>query len=245
MHEINPYASPEVADLETTPPPRTVAGIFGAAAGLFQKNFLLIFALAVGAFLPFELLGAYLEAFVFAPDDVLRSLQFDQLVETLLGTYVAAGVIEIGTLSIAGERPTLGLVLRRALRAWPRLLLTRILCGLAIVAGLLLLVVPGIFLVGRLCLADAVTVREGLSGRRAMQRSFALTKGRFLTMFAVNASVIALVLIAVALVSVPSLPFPVLNHWIVQGVSLTLVGLPLAYGTLCFFCAYEQLAQEV
>lgn len=49
--------------------------------------------------------------------------------------------------------------------------------------GLLLLVIPGLYLGTRFAFAENIVVAEGVSGTTALQRSFDLTRDRFWPVF--------------------------------------------------------------
>lgn len=113
---------------------------------------------------------------------------------TMLLYLVVAGAITQGVIHhLAGKPVSLGAMLATGVRRFLPLLVVGVLCYLLIVVGMVLLVVPGVFLACALAAAvPAVVVeRPGIFG--AIKRSFALTKGRRFSIF-----VAFLVLFAVA-----------------------------------------------
>ncbi len=98
--------------------------------------------------------------------------------------YVVRAAIElVGTATIFGlllgrGQPTVIEALRRTAVLLPSLLLTNLLVGLIQFPGLLLLVVPAIYAIGRTMLSNAIVVAEDIRNPiAAVSRSFALTHG--------------------------------------------------------------------
>jgi hypothetical protein len=103
---------------------------------------------------------------------------------------------------------TLGDTLRRA----PHLLLASLLFTLACWAGLMLLIVPGIFLMVALSFFSQAVLFDGHDGARALGASFRLTRGRWWRTFTFYLLVLLANLIALMLVGlVLGLVFGVLN----------------------------------
>lgn len=85
------------------------------------------------------------------------------------------------------DRPiTVGLAFQRARRIFLPLLGTTILLSLVVMAGFLLLIVPGVIFLLWYFLAIQVVVLEGLSGQAALKRSRQLMKGNIGTAFALG-----------------------------------------------------------
>lgn len=99
---------------------------------------------------------------------------------------MAFGGVAVLTLYLDGENRPLGEALKRALALYPRYLLAMIVAGLPavpIALGMLILVIPCLYLLGRLMLTGAALVAERPIGAgAAMARSFALTRRRGLVM---------------------------------------------------------------
>jgi hypothetical protein len=80
---------------------------------------------------------------------------------------------------------------RRALPAVPALIAVQVLTGFAVLAGLLLFILPGIYLIGALMPAYVLTVHEGLLPLPALKASWQRFRGQA---WAVSASVCLLML---------------------------------------------------
>ncbi|HVF76904.1 MAG TPA: glycerophosphoryl diester phosphodiesterase membrane domain-containing protein [Solirubrobacteraceae bacterium] len=126
------------------------------------------------------------------PEETLE--QFNQY----LGGLAIAGVLQVLAVLLAtaaclraiaqsylGEETDWRSSLEYAWRLTPSLLLLTLLYGLGIVLGLLLFIVPGIWLYVAWAFAIPVLLVEGLRGRKALARSYTLVKGRWWRTFGV------------------------------------------------------------
>jgi hypothetical protein len=107
------------------------------------------------------------------------------------GWYFAAYAFGmIGTaaalaLQLGEGQPSIAQALGRALKMMPRFLLAMLLVALPVGAGTLLLVVPGLYIAGRLALVGPVLFAERrMAALAAMARSVTLTRGAGLSMAA-------------------------------------------------------------
>jgi len=93
------------------------------------------------------------------------------------------GTLVLFTLYLDPERPDVRGALARALRLYPRFLLLTIITALPVQIGLVMFLLPGFYLQGRLLLAaPAVVAEQPLGAGRAMARSFAMTRGNGLVL---------------------------------------------------------------
>lgn len=121
------------------------------------------------------------------------------LTSPLLGGAIAKAA---GDLYLARE-PQLGDTIAFTLRRFGALLLIAILTGLAVVLGLLLLVIPGIFLMVRLYFGSIAVVLEGQGASDGMRRSFELTKGRFWPLLGAAIVIFIITVVVTIIVSIP------------------------------------------
>lgn len=107
-------------------------------------------------------------------------------VENLSLGIIANGALLYAALkTIRGEKPAPGVALSAGVRLWGPLLGISFLAGLGVLLGMLLLLVPGIFLAVAWSLAVIIRVdgNEGVS--EALTRSFEMTRGSRWAIFAV------------------------------------------------------------
>lgn len=97
-----------------------------------------------------------------------------------LANIVAFGAcLAIEREHVRGNELSYGAALREAFGRWHSLLWLVILSGLLTLIGLVLCIVPGIWLLISWLAAPVVLMHEGSKGRRAMGRSYRLTRPRF------------------------------------------------------------------
>jgi hypothetical protein len=159
--------------------------VWADTVGMLRENLAIIAALAgVFLFLP-TLLTAYLLP---PPDQVQDLREFWNLMAEywtsnwhwfLLAQIVnMVGAISILLLLLGPRGATVGAVIAAALAILPFFFLASLIANLIIGLGLILLIVPGLYLLGRLCLTGASVVAEGHRNPiAAITRSFELSKG--------------------------------------------------------------------
>lgn len=150
---------------------------------------------------------------------------------TMLLFLVEVGAITHGVIHhLAGKKVSLGAMVGAGVRRALPLLVVGVLCYLVVGVGMVLLLVPGVYLACALAVAipAAVVERPGILG--AMKRSFALTKGKRFSVFVVFL-VMFLVATAVAVFASFALPMLTASFSPMLG---TLVGavVNLVFGTL-------------
>lgn len=176
--------------------------------------------LTIGAMAPFwvmALLGGFPIAGVNAPANPFERAAQQPVIPsgfwlaqgaTMLLFLVEAGAITHGVIHhLAGKKVSLGGMIAAGLKRAVPLLVVGLLCYVVVVLGLLLLVVPGIWLACALAVVmPAVVVeRPGVFG--ALKRSFAITKGKRFSIFVVFLVLFAVMLATTGLVTV----FPMLT----------------------------------
>lgn len=221
-----------------------IAPILSEAWRIFRARFGVIAAVVVVVWLPCELLSSYMDAFVFAPDDFRMSFKFARLLDNFVGIIATAGVTWIALKAGPGEPAGFSGAMGAGFSAWGRMWWTRALSGLCVVLGLLLLVVPGVYLLTRLCFVESIAVVEGVSGSNAMRRSFAITNGRFWPVFRLGLALFGLVVFPSLVLILPSALVPALDHWLVDAASQLGCDVIAAYGTVGLFCGYRSFAGE-
>lgn len=97
----------------------------------------------------------------------------------LIQPFLVAAIARAAADVYLGNPISIGRTFRTALGLLPWILLVTILTSIATLLGLLLLVLPGIFIAVRLTVAPAALVVEGLRGTAPLGRSWQLTRGSF------------------------------------------------------------------
>ena len=176
--------SETAADLEKEPygTPRSAWQLVRAAFALYQRFPLLFFVLATGVIVPFQVI-------------VLAATGAGPLDQSSLGFRVEISLILIGWVLIGplisalhvhavaevreGGVPRLGPIARRGLGVLPAVAAASIISGLGIALGLVLLVIPGIFLSLRWSVVAQTAAIEDEGWMAALRRSNQLTDGHY------------------------------------------------------------------
>lgn len=242
MLDNNPYSTPATIAESIPAGPRITAGVFGNAWQLFIENLFVILSLLVIIMLPVSLIDSYLEYVVFTEiEDFGKLVRWSAYLANLVGIIATASIIFVGATAYSNGTPTFAGSLGAGVGVWFRIVCTRFAYSIAVLLGLLLLIVPGIYLMVRLSLAEIVVVVEKESAGNAFRRSFELTRGRGWFIFAIGVVVFVLTMAPLAVATFFALTYPQLDNWILATLAMFASEVAGAYGLLCFVCAYREL----
>ena len=168
--------------------------------GVFFGNFFVFVFLAVAVELPAALLMHYLTN-VFLPSSgvgvagaVLSGIAAGLL--ATIPTYMATGMIIYGVFRYLQEQPfTIGDCVRIALGRLGWLFLTSLVAGLIVTLGLILFIVPGVYLALVYSVVAPAVIVERLGVGASLSRSAGLTKDRRLTIFGIFIVVYVIVIL--------------------------------------------------
>lgn len=111
------------------------------------------------------------------PNELTSSVVFVHLLlPSLIGLVAQAAIVRLAIDSAQGAGRSVGDALGLALRAWPGVILAVLLAGLPTVGGFLLLIVPGLYIAGRLALTLPLVVADGAAPVDAVRRSWDMTE---------------------------------------------------------------------
>ncbi len=167
----------------------------------------------------------------------------NNLLSGLLDPIWGAGLVYLLARRSAGQHVSAAQALYAGVQWWGRLFVARLVAGLFIVLGLLLLVVPGVILMLRYFLLDCAVVLEGAGASESRARSAALTRGRKGGIFVALVLVLLVVGFVYAVVTVLSYGIAI----VVAGEQAVADGTRLAYaldltGDCVIDLAYAMLA---
>ncbi len=153
------------------------------AISIARPRLALLLGLAVLVFVPLGLLGTVDESLgSFDGDEaaVVRAASVAAAVTlaatSLLGQLLFAGLVAASvTRTEPGQAPSIAGVAREA--RWSRLIAIDLLTTLAVIVGLILLVLPGIFVFARYALASTVSDMQRCGVRESFRRSSRLSRG--------------------------------------------------------------------
>jgi hypothetical protein len=157
-----------------------------------------------GLFLPILLIVATLERGLMATAGS-ESMFWTALVSLLVYPLYTGAMLLLLAQRTRRETPTNGQLLRAAVALWWPLLVLTFIVGVAVFSGVLLLIVPGIWIAVRLSFAEIYLVVEGLMPLAAMRKSHDATEGLFWV-----------ILPAAASIYVPLIALDFLSEWMLD-----------------------------
>jgi hypothetical protein len=233
------------------PRPMGIGEILGTAFRLYRRHWRTLLAIAAVVVVPLTLLQYLLGDLVRTQGETTRngvvetatwSVGIAGLLAALVGilTYlVLTGAITRAVAAeVAGEDPSVEQSYRFGFHRLGSVLLVSVLVGLATIGGLILFVIPGIYVGVRLCVSIEALVVEGRRGTEAMGRSWSLVGGHWWHAFF---TLLVAALLTGIVNAVITAPFSATN-WFAQAVAAavaTVVTLP--YGVLVGVLLYLDL----
>ena len=136
--------------------------------------------------LPWLFAGAVVEYLVVVNQDALgdTSMYFAAWIfNMLLYPIYTAALIHLMALQAQGKRPGNLELFRLALKSWQSLLILHIMSSVLFLCGLMLFVLPGIWVIVRLCFSQFYLVLENLNPIEAIQKSFYTTRKHMTVIF--------------------------------------------------------------
>jgi hypothetical protein len=219
----------------------TITPILSRAWLIYRKNFAVIFGIALTIWIPVSLACSYVDSFIFGGEQSLRSTAFQQCMDNCFGVVANAAMVVVTAGALEATRVSYGTAIKAGLAAWGRMFWTRFLFSSSVLIGLLLLIVPGVYLGVRLALVEAVTVHERICGVAAMRRSFELTRGRAGWLFKVGAALSVIVVLAIVVIVTPAMLIPESEHWLVQALTTFACEVAIGYGVVVLAVVYAEL----
>jgi hypothetical protein len=239
-------------DRAALPRPMGIGEILSTAFQLYRRHWRTLLAIAAVVVVPLTLLQYLFGDLVRTQGQTTRN---GVVVETATWSVGIAGLLAalVGILmylvltgaitravaaEVAGQDPSLEQSYRFGFHRLGAVLLVSVLVGLATVGGLILLVIPGIYIGVRLCVSIEALVVEGRRGTEAMGRSWGLVGGHWWHAFG---TLLVAALLTGVVNAVITAPFGA-TGWFVQGVVAavaTVITLP--YGVLVGVLLYLDL----
>jgi hypothetical protein len=234
------------------PRPMGIGEILGTAFQLYQRHWRTLVAIAAVVVVPFTLLQYLLGDQIRSRGEVTSN---GVVIETATWAVGIAGLVAAlggvvmflvltGAITravaaeVAGEDPGVEQSYRFGFHRFWSVLLVSVLVGLAIIGGLILFIIPGIYIGVRLAVSIEALVIEGRRGTQAMGRSWELVGGHWWHAFG---TLVVAGLLTGVVNAVITAPFGN-TSWFVQAVAAavaTVVTLP--YGVLVGVLLYLDL----
>jgi hypothetical protein len=234
------------------PRPMGIGEILSTAFRFYQRHWRTLLAIAAVVVVPFTLLQYLLGDQVRAQGEesangvVVETASWavgiaglvTALAGLLMFLVLTGAITRAVAAEVAGEDPSLEQSYRFGFHRIWSVLLVSVLVGLATIGGLILFVIPGIYVGVRLAVSIEALVVEGRRGTKAMGRSWELVGGHWWHAF--GTLLVAWLIVAVVN-SVITLPFSD-TGWFVQGlVAAVATVVTLPYGVLVGVLLYLDL----
>ena len=172
-----------------------------------------------------------------AADAAAQSFRVALSVEAVFGPLVVASTLAALARIARGDPASYAQALVDGLVAWPRLFLARLVMSALVLAGLIALVVPGVIVLVRLSLMDALVVVDGAPLGAALRGSNALTAGRRVPIFWTGGVLFAAVFsVAMTLSTLAGAA----HHFVVQVLADCVIAVTQTVFTIALFLFYRE-----
>ena len=233
------------------PRPMGLGEILSAAFQLYRRHWRTLLAIAAVVVVPITLLHYLVGDLVRTQGETTRNGVVETatwsvgiagllaaLAAVLMYLVLTGAITRAVAAEVAGQDPSVEQSYRFGFHRLGSVLLVSVLVGLAIVGGLILFIIPGIYIGIRLCVSIEALVVEGRRGSEAMGRSWGLVGGHWWHAFG---TIVVGGLLTGIVNAVITSPFGD-TGWFVQGLAAavaTVVTLP--YGVLVGVLLYLDL----
>ncbi|QDV84095.1 hypothetical protein TBK1r_30400 [Stieleria magnilauensis] len=178
---VNPYATPasDASALShfSTMHQTSLIGKFGEACRLLSNHLVLFSAIILTVWLPGNLLINYLAYYVYSEDEIVDLMRSTMWIEGIFGPVYIGAMIHVLWKLKRGEYAGYSEAIGVGIRNWGRLFAARLVAGLIVTLGFLVLIIPGIVLQVRYALLDSAVVLDDADAHSARVRSTELTVG--------------------------------------------------------------------
>ncbi len=240
--EPNPYASPVHVDA-TAPIDWLSGNLFGRAGRIYFGHWPQFSAVLFFVWWPIEALMGFLEEDVLNSDAMFDWILFMSL-DFGLESLPEAIVLCLLSSAVLGQSVELPQAFRQGISIWFWLTWTNFIASVLISLGMILLIVPGLFLGIKFLFTDAIVVHERIYGAAAMRRSFDLTTGHFVPLFGLAVFMGAVIVggsVVVELIPTPLSNWPL---WIWESLLRSVEAGAAIYPTICLFLYYCRVSND-
>ncbi len=208
----------------------------------YWRKFPVIAVVMLMVWLPIELFASHLIYFEFGVEGTAKADRYYRSLATFVGVIGDGAVIAIVLASLLGKSLTPGAAVSISLSAWGRLFVGRLLAGLIILGGFILIVVPGLYCFVKLSLIDQVVMNEQRSARENVKRTFDLTQCKVPHFIAIHVIYVLLGAIAFFTSLAAVSAFSTTENWITEAFLSLAYDFGEAFGVVCMTVAYADLA---
>ncbi|MCI0546175.1 MAG: hypothetical protein L0027_02710 [Candidatus Rokubacteria bacterium] len=212
---------------------------------LLGRHLDLFTLIALTVWLPGHVAANYVQHFGPRGDGPAPSVALILMTELAFGPLVAASTIAALDRITRGMPVDYWTALHAGALAWGRLFVVRFVTGLIIVAGFLVLILPGLVLLVRYALVDAVAVLEGGNAADARRRSGDVTAGQRWEIFWTGTVLFAIVLGLNGFLATLVRVIPPLDHFVVRVLVDCVLAVAQTIFTIALFLFYRRGAARV
>lgn len=208
---------------------------------IFRQHWLLLFLISVTVNLPLNLLQQFAATKVDPVEGGLRLLFFSVALNGIFASVGTAAAYAAISRIWAGKAPTYGNSWFVAMARLGTVVLASILVTALTMVGFAFCVIPGIIASVWLAFTLCIVMDEGRAAWPAVERSAQIARGRFWPIFLYFIGVTLPLTVFVFLYEIVAHFAPVMAHWVLRGVALTVLSTPLLLVTVFTFVLYKAL----
>jgi hypothetical protein len=217
--------------------------VLGRAWSLYRAHFSALYSIALAIWIPCVFFDAWFIATKPLGGD-FATFPFNRPASNLIAPLAAGALFFYLREANAGRPVDPAAAARACPRYWGPMVAAQIMLAFLVGIGLLLLIVPGVYVIVRCAVALTTIVAEDVGAFEAFRRSFELTKGKFWAVLLwLAAGTIPPVLLGF-LVIFPLALFLQPHDWIAQAILGSIFTLPLVFAFPLSWVIYARLEQE-
>jgi len=211
---------------------------------LYLQNILPIAVITLIVYVPLELVQAYMEYYVFDPEDIRATFRLQRFLENFFGIFAIGSVTALQAATLRHESISIGESLGRGIAAWPRLFWSRLVRGFLLILALLALVIPFFYYFVRLLLVEQVAVIEHASGMQCIKRAHHLSANHFWLVCGVTSLSYSAVILVALVLNIPLSLFPEIDHWLLSAAIAVFVQILTQIPTSLLVATYFEFLYE-
>ncbi len=216
--------------------------LLNAGLGLFFNNLGLILKVTLPVWIPGHIFAAVLIYTYGAQENIWTQYRVGTVLEAVLGTLTAPALIYALVAKLrSGAAPPLRQCYAWGVRQWGRTLVNRLLSGLITLAGLFLLIVPGLVLYTWFVLVDPIVAIEADTQPHVLTRSRELTQGHRWMVFGTAVLMFAIFMGGSIIFS---LPLSAADNWVSAAIANVATEVLLQLLTVTWLAAYLAFLRE-
>ena len=228
----------------------SIGEIFSNSWKLFTENFQLILITTLIVYIPINIIlsfipvGALMEQLGVA-QGFKTYLRIVQLLEVFIGVIATMAISFAIKSKLDRKSIDFKTALKKSLSRWPAAIGTSILLAIFLIGLILLLVIPGIIYYNYWTFMIYAVIIYGKSGKKALDYSKSVVKGRWWKVFWYSLVFGTLSFIAGIILAIPSWFLP--NNFIVDTIFYTFIDVALSYFTVVgvvFFINFDETKKQ-